>query len=216
MTALPMKPEYGPTLGRLLAPRWQRASRAARCAVLLATTALLAVIVAAFLTLDNAHYSQGGRVPFSFSYRDLYRTAPDPGGYVKVQRRNAAGQLEESFAVNPLRLPAYHGEQSAEMPLFAASYIRALSRRDPGFELRGEGKTKVNGVPAYDILYTTTVEGRKMFGRDFLLLPEGPGEREGVALVILLAEGVVPSVVAPAEVATGGTLGRPLKSFSLE
>ncbi len=210
-----MKPEYGPTLGRLLAPRWQRASRAARWAVVLATTALLAVIVVAALTLENAHYSHGGSVPFSFSYRDLYRTAPDPGGYVKVQRRDASGRLQESFAVNPLRLPPYSGEQSAEMPVFAASYIRALSRRDPGFELRGEGKTKVNGVPAYDILYTTTVDGRKLFGRDFLLLPEAAGAREGVAIVVLLAKGAVPSVVAPAEVATGGTLGRPLKSFSL-
>ena len=30
--AVPMKSEYGPTLGRLLAPRWRAASRAARTA----------------------------------------------------------------------------------------------------------------------------------------------------------------------------------------
>ncbi len=49
--------------------------------------ALVAVLVGAFLTLENAHYSHGGRVPFSFSYRDLYRAAPDPGGYVKIESR---------------------------------------------------------------------------------------------------------------------------------
>ena len=44
MAAVPMKPEYGPTLGRLLAPRWQRASRLTRAAVVIAAgVALLAV-----------------------------------------------------------------------------------------------------------------------------------------------------------------------------
>jgi len=215
MVVVPIKPEYGPTLGHLLAPRWHAASRAARRTVVLGGAALLVALVAAVLTLENASYSHGGSVPFSFSYRDLYRVAPDPGGYVKVQRHSANGALAESFAVDPLLLPPYTGELSAEMPVFAASYIRALGRRDSDFELRGEGKTKVNGVPAYDIFYTTSVDGRKMFGRDFLLLGEAKGAREGVAIVILLASGASPSITSPAEVATGSTLGRPLKSFSL-
>ena len=46
--------------------------------------------------------------------------------------------------------------------------------------LRGEGKTRVNTVPGYEVLYTATVDGREMYGRDVLLLPERPGAREGV------------------------------------
>ena len=85
-------------------------------------------------------------MPFSFSYRDLYRVAPDPGGYVKVQSRWHGGALKYSFAVDPLRLPRYTGEASAELPLYAAGYIRRLSGRYDEFELRGEGKTRINNT----------------------------------------------------------------------
>ena len=51
--------------------------------------------------------------------------------------------------------------------------------------LRGEGKTKVNTMPAYAVFYTTVLEGRTMYGRDVLLLPERPGAREGVDIVML-------------------------------
>ena len=72
----------------------------------------------------NASYSHGGRVPFGFSYRGLYRVAPEPGGYVKVERRHADGTVRDSFAVGPLRLAPYSGELMGEMPLYAAGYIR--------------------------------------------------------------------------------------------
>src|SRR5436305_737115 len=165
MHALPMKPEHGPTLGRLLSPRWRAASPLTRALVGVLTVALLAGAVAATLALLNASYSHGGRVPFSFSYRGLYRVPPDPGGYFKVQRRHSDGRLADSFAVAPLRLPPYPGELSAELPLYAEGYIRALARRDARFVLRGEGKTRINGLfSAYDILYTTYVDGHRLFG----------------------------------------------------
>jgi len=213
--AVPMKPEYGPTLGELLAPRWRAASPLARRAVIAVGVGLLVAIVAAVLTLENSSFSHGGRVPFSFSYRDLYSVGPDPGGYVKVQRRSSSGRLEDSFAIDPLRLPPYSGSLSGELPLYASNYIRGLSRQDRDFALRGEGKTKVNGIPtAYDVFYTTVVEGRTMYGRDFLLLPERPGVREGVNIVVLMAPR--PGVISPSEVAASGILVRPLKSFTFD
>src|SRR4030081_1398560 len=69
MVAVPMKPEHGPTLGRLLSPRWRGASPGARAAVIAAATGLLALVVAVALTLENASFSHGGSVPFSFAYR---------------------------------------------------------------------------------------------------------------------------------------------------
>ena len=65
MAAVPIKPQYGPTLGRLLSPRWQAASTPTRAIVIAACTGALALIVGAALTLVNATFAHGGRVPFS-------------------------------------------------------------------------------------------------------------------------------------------------------
>jgi hypothetical protein len=215
MATVPMKPQYGPTLGRLLAPRWHAASRPARWAVIALCVALLAVVIGAGLTLENAKFSSGGRVPFSFSYRGLYRVPADPGGYVKVQRRSASGRLEDSFAVQPLRLPAYSGGLSGELPLYAAGHVKLLAQRDAHFVLRGEGKTRVNTVPAYNIFYETVVEGRLMYGRNTLLLPEKSGAREGVELVMLTSPTANRQVTSPSLVASAGILERPVETFSI-
>jgi hypothetical protein len=215
MPAVPIKPEYGPTLGRLLAPRWHAASPLARRVVIAAVAGFVAVIVGAVLTLENAHYSHGGPVPFSFSYRGLYRVAPEPGGFVKVERRFADGGLRDSFAVGPLRLPRYSGSISGELPLYAAGYLRELSGRYPGFALRGEGKTKVNGmISAYHILYSLLLGGRKLYGRDILLVPERRGARGGVVITMLASPTKSSELSSPLEVALKGVLLRPLKTFT--
>jgi hypothetical protein len=215
MPALPMKEGYGPTLGALAAPRWRAASPLVRRTIVVAALVLAALAVGVVLTLLNPVYSHGGSVPFSFAYRGLHRVAPEPGGYVRVEKRAGSGQLEYSFAVDPLALPPYRGELEGELPIFAVSYIRALQRRDPGAVIRGEGKTRVNSVSAYDILYTATVEGTPMFGRDVLLLPERPGARDGVAIVMLTAQDATRQVAGPMEVATTGVLFGPLRGFQI-
>jgi len=210
-----MKPEYGPTLGRVLAPRWWAASRLARTAVIAAGVLTVLVIVAAALTLENARFSHGGRVPFSFSYRDLYRTAPDPGGYVKVQTRFPDGALKYSYAVDPLLLPAYSRELTAELPLFVTGFVPSFARGYADFELRGEGKTKINNtLTGYEILFTAHVEGQLMFGRAVLLLPPRPREREGVVVVMLTSSTASAQIASPVEVGTTGVLLKPLKTFA--
>ena len=215
MVAVPMKPEYGPTLGRLLAPRWRAASTRARTGFLAATLASVALLAGLTLTLLDASYSHGGNVPFSFSYRGLYRVAPDPGGYVKVDARAGDGTLRYSFAVEPLTLPPYSRELNAVYPLFASAYVEQRMRVDSSFQLRGEGRAKVNGVPAYDIGYLTAVEGRRMYGRDILLLPQRRGARDGVVITLLAGIGLSKQVKGPLEVGTTGPLLRPLRSFSI-
>jgi len=215
MAAVPMKAEYGPTLGQLLAPRWRAAPRLARWLVVGAGVALVALAVGLALTLVNATYSHGGRVPFSFAYRGLYRTTPDRGGWVKVQSRGADGALKYSFEVDPLSLPSYSGDLFAELPLYAAGYERTLQRRYSGFVLRGEGKTRVNNnMVGYQVLYTAELEGEQVYGREVLLLPHGDGVREGVDLVMLTAADATPQVRSPLEVAGTGVLLRPLKTFA--
>ncbi len=213
MASIPLKPEYEPTLGRLLAPRWHAASSLARAVVIAFGLGLLALVIGAVLTLQNAHFSRGGLAPFSFSYRSLYRTTPAPGEYVQV-RRPARGPLRDSFAVGPIELPAYAGGLSGELPVYAASYIDELHRRYAGFVLRGEGKTRVNTVPGYDIVYTAQIAGRTVYGRDILLLPERSGARAGVRITMLTAPAAHSQVTSPLLVGTAGVLERPLETFT--
>ncbi len=215
MTAVSMKRAYGPTLGQLLAPHWRAASRLLRAVVIAAAVGLLAVLVGAWLTLENAHFAHGGRVPFSFSYRDLYRMKPDAGGFVKVQARWPDGSLKYSYAVDPVTLPAYSGELAGEIPLYATSFISRLSSRYAHFELRGEGKARVNNVlTGYQVLFVADVEGERMFGRDVLLLPQRAGAREGVVVAMLTSPTASAQVTSPMEVGATGVLLRPLKTFA--
>ncbi len=215
MAAVPIKPAYGPTLGRLLSPRWRAASPLVRVVVWACAVGLIALAIGAFLTLENAHYSHGGAVPFSFSYRSLYRTAPELGEYVRLERHASDGRLLDSYAVRPLTLPPYVGGQSGELPVYAAGYIEQLRTHDRAFVLRGDGKTRVNNVPAYQVLYTTTVQGQTMYGRDIFLLPQKPRARRGVNIVLLTSPTADAQVTSPLEVASDGVLLRPVKTFTL-
>jgi hypothetical protein len=215
MVALPMKPEYGPTLGRLLAPRWNVAPRLLRLAVITMGVGLVVVLIGAGLTLENAHYSHGAPVPFSFAYRGLYRVTPERGGYVKVESRWPNGELKYSYAVDPLRLPPYSGALTAEIPLFATSYVKALSRRYRDFALSGEGKSKINNtLTGYQVAYSAVLDGEQVYGRDILMVPEGSGVQDGVVIRILAAKSANVQVTSPREVAQTGILLRPLKTFS--
>jgi len=211
MSAIPLKPQYGPTLGRLLEPRWRAARPLTRAVVIVAGAVLAALVIAAVLSLLDASYSHGGKVPFSFRYRGLYRTAPEPGQLVKVER-SSHGELADSFAVAPLRVPAYSGSVTGALPLRAAAYIRTLQRRFAGFRLQGEGKTRITSTLAgYDVRYSALVGGRRLYGRDVILMPGGRRVREGVVLEMLTGERA--TVAKP--VATQGVLEKPLKTFSL-
>jgi hypothetical protein len=216
MAAVPIKPEYGPTLGRVLSPRWRAASPLVRGLVRVGIVGLIALLIGLFLTLENAHYSHGGSVPFGFSYRGLDRVAPGPGQYVKLERRRADGRLQDSFAVGPLTLAPYSGAQTGALALYAAGYIDQLRAHEPGFVLRGEGKTRVNAVPAYQVVYTTVVDGREMYGRNVLLLPQRPHARRGVKIVMLTSPTANAQVTSPLEVASEGVLLRPVKTFTLD
>jgi hypothetical protein len=215
MAAIPLKPEYGPTLGELLAPRWRAASRRARALALAAPAIVLALVIGLALTLANARYAHGGPVPFSFSYRDLYRAAPATGEYVRVQRR-AHGRLEDSFAVGPLLIPSYTGSLRAELPLYSGTYIRELRRRYTDFAFDGEGVTEVGGVPAYGILYTARVEGHTLWGRDILVLPGRDDPRAGLRIVMLTSPAAANAqLTSPLKIGTTGLLELPLSTFSI-
>jgi hypothetical protein len=215
--AIPLQSQYGPTLGELLAPRWHRASRPVRALLLGAGLALLAVLVVAVATLERPRLSRGGQVSFSFAYPGLYRARPQAGGSVLV-RRIGDGRLVDSFAVAPLTLPPYRGEPIGALALYATGYIRRLAATDPGFQLRGEGWTQVDSISVYavyNVFYRARVQGREMYGRDVLLVPERAGARRGVDISMLAAVGADKQVNSPLLVGAKGALAGPLGSFAL-
>jgi hypothetical protein len=214
MRALPVKGEYGPTLGRLASPRWRAASRGVRVALTAAGVALVALLLALGLTLENSKYSRGGRVPFHFEDRELYRVAPEAGGFVKVESRWPSGALKYSFAVAPIELPPYAGELTAEMPLFATAYIHGLERTYAGFRFSAEGKTAINKtLTGYEVAFYARVEGREMYVRNVLLIPPRAHQRAGVVVSMLTAPKASAQVSDPQEVGETGVLLRPLKTF---
>ncbi len=222
MPTLPLKSEYGPTLGELLAPRWRRASAGVRLLWVTVAALLVTAIAGTALTLASPTFSRGGPVPFSFSYAGLYRTSPAPGGYARV-RRVVDGRLEDSFAVGPFVLPPYHGALGAALAMYASGYIKRLAAaRAPGqsgFVLRGQGSTQIDAVSSYatyNVFYTTAVRGREMYGRNVLLLPDQPGARRGLEIAMLTTVAGNHQVTSPLDVGVKGALEEPLGTFALE
>jgi len=214
-----LQSRYGPTLGELLAPRWQRASRALRAVVVLAGVLLAVAILGAVLTLEHPRLESSGGTPvsFSFSYPGLYR-APSARGELALVRRTKGGRLEDSFAVAPLELARYRGEPSAALALYASDAIRRLAATDPGFELRGEGWTQLNSISpyaVYNVFYRARLRGWEVYGRDVLLLPERAGARRGVEISMLNAAGSDKQIDSPLLVGAKGVLAGPLGSFVL-
>ncbi|HXB64752.1 MAG TPA: hypothetical protein VNV42_07750 [Solirubrobacteraceae bacterium] len=222
MPALPLKSEYGPTLGQLLAPRWRRASWLSRALSLGAAALAVAAIAGAALTLLSPTVSHAGSVGFSFDYGGLHRTSPNPGGWAKVGR-TVGGRFEDSFAVAPLELPPYRGALGAALAMYAAEYIPRLAAAhvegQRGFTLRGQGSTQIDEVGSYatyNVFYSTTVEDRRMYGRNVLLLPDREGARRGVEIAMLTAVAGNRQVTSPLDVGVKGTLEEPLSTFALE
>lgn len=210
MASIPLKAQYGPTLGALVAPRWHTARPAWRALAVATGMAVLALVGYVALNLLDASYSHGAPVPFSFKYKGLYRTTPDPGGYVKVTRESD-GHLEDSYAVAPFRVGPYTGNVSGALPVAAATYAQTLAHRFAGFRFEGEGKTRISStLGGYELLYSASIDGRPIHGRDVMLLPARSGEHEGVVVEMLSGEPV--TVSEP--VASSGVLEVPLKSFS--
>jgi hypothetical protein len=218
MRALPLKSEYGPTLGELLAPRWRRASRPRRVLVVVVVVVAAAVVAGAVARFEPPTLSYGGAVRFGFSYGGLYRTSAEPGAYVKV-RRPRDGAAAESFAVGPLVLPPYRGTVSAALALYATGYVDGVATRYRGFRLRGEGWTQVDSISpyaVYNVFYEADVGGREMYGRNVLLVSQRPGTRRGVVIAMLAAVAGNRQVSSPLLVGAKGALEGPLTSFALE
>jgi hypothetical protein len=218
---LPVKPEHGPTLPALLAPRWRRLPRAARlAAVALAALLLVAAVLARAVGGAGASGETAVSVaePVAFNLRHgaaLDRVAPAPGERLRLEGVRD-GLFLQSFVVRPLELPVAGGPTAAAAYAVLAERMKDdLAARFDEFALVSEGKSRVNEVPGYDVVFTArSGEGRRLYGRWVMLVPhpeDAPAERRGVLLELL----GTPAAGIPNAAGTGqvGQLKLPLRSF---
>jgi GNAT superfamily N-acetyltransferase len=198
--------DLGPTLPQLVGAR--RARR-----LLLAALAAAAALVA-----WNALRPEPGigrvlverPVAFNLDAGELGRADAPAGAVLRLARPQG-----ESLTARPVALPAYRGDVVAALMATAPERARAL-RAELGDDLvvRGEGRTRVNEQPGYQLQYQFRQDGATAYGRLVLLVPkeqDDPMPRRGVALDLRTPRnGAVPNVFA---VGNNGVLKTPLRSF---
>lgn len=204
-----VRPEFGPTLPELIAPLPRRVRIA-----LAAAAAVVALVVAGLLLTagdDETEVVVREPVTFNLIYKaGLERVDDRPGAVLTLQGRKA-GRVSDSYVVRPLRLPAYRGAPAGILPLYANDELVRLRRRYPGLELELEGRTRVNNAVGYQLLFRAKRDGRSLYVRHLLLVPEDQdGAREGVVVEIESTFASTPNLDA---VGTYTPLKTPYRSF---
>jgi hypothetical protein len=209
-----VRPEFGPTLAEELAPHWRRLARWQQRTLQVA--AALVVLVAVALAArggDKGREAIIVRKPLAFNLLrtpGIHREAPQAGELLRLETDPGRAD-QQSFVVRPLRLPPYRGDLSAGFLIASAQMADRMHAQDPSFVYRGEGRARINQLPGYQLLYATKRGGRTVFGRRVLLVPDDPGAREGVDIVLESTfSKAVPNVDA---VGNNGLLKTPLRSF---
>ena len=200
MSPLPVKREFGPTLPQLVSPR-----------LLAAGAALIAVAAAVFVFAGGGESGETPVVvedPVAFNLRygkALERTEASPGELLRLRGR------DQTFTVKPLFLPAYRGESGGALPVFAERLIKDLDARYDDFDIADEGRVRINEEPGYAVGFRARDDGKRVWGRAVMLVPDEPGARRGV--IIEMVGGRRSGVSNPSEVGAVGQVKLPYRSF---
>ena len=213
----PVKPQFGPTLPQMLAPRIESLPKI----VARILAALVVIVVAALILvgvrLHDPVFSYAGppaSLRFRTSYpRAMHREPASPGVLLSLRESSSIG-LAAAFEIRILHLPRYSGEISGLLPVIAINTIRRLEAGDPTFVLWSQGRTRINLVPGYTFTFQQTIDGRVFWGRYVFLTPQIKGDREGLLISMLtdpaLLAGATPPIT-PDSVASVGLLFEPLE-----
>jgi hypothetical protein len=204
-----VKPQYGPTLVQMLAPRSLAVRAGAAAVALLLVAATVAVYVS---TRPNETFVlEHEPVTFNFAYGPQFRRVPVAGATIALAHRRG-GLFLDSYLIRPLTLPPYRGVAGGMLPVYANGYIDRLRRGDRNFEFVGEGRTRINNGIGYEVTFRSRRDGRTLYGRHLLLVEELPdGRRHGVVIEIEST----PAAGTPNadEIGNHGALKQALRSF---
>jgi hypothetical protein len=204
-----VKPQYGPTLVQMLAPR-SLAVRAGAVALAVLLAAVVLVVVLARRS-GETFVLEHEPVTFNFAYGPEFRRVPSAGTVIALQHERA-GLFLDSYAIRALTLPPYRGAVGGMLPVYADGYIERLRHRYPGFEFVGEGRSRINNGIGYEVTFRAKRGGRTLYGRHVLLVEELPdGRRHGV--VIELESTPAAGTPNADEIGNHGALKAALRSF---
>ena len=204
-----VKPQYGPTLVQLLAPRPLAVRVGA--AALAALLAVAVVVIALRSRADETFVLQRKPITFNLVYGPQFHRVSQPGTLLALDH-TSGGLFLDAYVLRPLSLPAYRGAVGGMLPVYADGYIDRLRRRYDGFEFVGEGRSRINNGVGYQVTFRARRGGRTLYERHLLLVQEVPdGLRRGV--VIELTSTAAAGTPNATEIGNHGALKTPLRSF---
>ena len=204
-----LKPEYGPTLLELLAPR----SLAVKIAA--GAVALALLVAAAAIALgsraDETQLIVRKPITFNFVYGPQFHEVRQRGTLAAL-RHDGGGLFLDSFVVRDLTLPAYRGAVGGVLPVYIERYRSALARRYSDFEYVNEGRVRINNGIGYSLTFRARLGTRRLYGRHLLLVEDDPdGRRHGV--IVELESTPKAGTPRAEEIGNAGALKMPLRSF---
>jgi hypothetical protein len=176
--------EFRPTLRDELA-RLRPRPRRAVAGGLIALVVVLAA--AAFVASRPNGVHVVGHRPVTWNLyhpRVLRETRAPAGELLHLEHRGAQGRLISLFVVEPLHLPAYHGNVGGVLPVLADRELAALRSRIPGMVPLEEGKARDNTAAGYQLLFRVSRQPT-VWGRLVMLVKPGKRSRAGVRLLML-------------------------------
>ncbi|HLW94914.1 MAG TPA: hypothetical protein VKS25_06035 [Solirubrobacteraceae bacterium] len=211
----PLKPEFGPTLPQLLAPRMHRLPLIVKRVAAVVVVILVVLIVVLALRLRDPTFSYPAPRPTGFSTtysRSLKREPARPGVPLTLVQNSSVG-LENFFQVKIIELPAYSGQISGLLPIIASNMITRMQAADPTFTPYSRGRTRINKIPGYTFTFQELRGGRRVWGRIVLITHDIDKDREGL-LITMLADPtplgpIATRPVTPDSVGTVGVLFEP-------
>jgi len=204
-----VKPQYGPSLVQMLAPRplVVRVAALALAAVLVVALAVLALRRNAGETFVLQHKP----VTYNFAYGPQFKRIAKAGTLIALGHDRGKLFLD-SYVLRDLELAPYRGAAGGTLPIYADGYINRLRRRYAGFVFVSEGRTRINNGIGYEVTFRARRGGRTLYGRHLLLVQDTPdGLRRGVIIELTST----PSAGTPNadEIGNHGALKQPLRSF---
>ena len=204
-----LKPQFGPTLPELLAPRMANLPRIVKRVVAVLVAIVVAIVIVVVLRSQDPVFTHNGPpASFTTSYSRAFTREPVSGNVLLKLIQNSSVGLEASFEIQTLRLPRYGGEISGLLPVVASVMIARMQASDPSFIPWSRGRTRINKIPGYTFTFQRTIDGRRFWGRDVLITPHLQGDRSGLLMTMLTdPQPLLPIATKPVTPDSVGSVG---------